>query len=306
MAVQKSQQEICQEFLKNPTINPSTGRTIQPGKGVYNDLVKMCGAPRGVAPSPGRVAPLPVIGSGFGSTSPQFGTTSVLPSIPTIGGGFHQTGLPQIGRLQQSGVMSAIPQVGGMPTFPQLGARAAIPQVGAVPQVGVVPQVGARAAIPQVGVVPQVGARAAIPQVGVMPTFPQIGAVTQVGVVPQVGARAAIPQVGSMGGIPNLPQVGNGKGLIEHQLSRTSSISSGEGLDILLIVSSPDNTKFYLIPETEEELISQAQSYASGGEDADSAEFVDFEEQIDEFVTDLVEGTLEDVNINKVLFIQIP
>lgn len=33
---------ICEKFLKNPTKNPRSGRTIAEGKNVYNGLVRLC------------------------------------------------------------------------------------------------------------------------------------------------------------------------------------------------------------------------------------------------------------------------
>jgi hypothetical protein len=35
----------CDEFLRNPTRNPDTGRPIRPGAETYNRLVRECGAP---------------------------------------------------------------------------------------------------------------------------------------------------------------------------------------------------------------------------------------------------------------------
>jgi hypothetical protein len=34
--------QICEEFLKHPTINPITGRRIEKGKVTYNKLMKEC------------------------------------------------------------------------------------------------------------------------------------------------------------------------------------------------------------------------------------------------------------------------
>lgn len=54
--------DICAEFLKNPTINPRTGRKIQVGKGVYNELMKLCAQTQPPVPAKKPASPKVVLG----------------------------------------------------------------------------------------------------------------------------------------------------------------------------------------------------------------------------------------------------
>ena len=110
--VQKTQQQICQEFLANPQRNPETGRPIEYGKGKYLELVKMCGNPTGVPPVSGVK----------GKVSPQ--TVMGLPlQAPTMGGPFVSFQQPpaSLPGLQPFQLPSTVPGQMGLPPLGQMG-----------------------------------------------------------------------------------------------------------------------------------------------------------------------------------------
>lgn len=335
MAASKTPQQICLEFHRNPTINPSTGRPIQPGKGVYNDLVKMCGAPPppGVGGAgrgtmvPGALPPLGGIspggagaaapGAGFASPSISggFGASTILPPLgggfaaPPLGGGFAAPPLGGLAAPPMGGGFALPPLGGGFAastTLPSMGGGFAAP--GALPPLG--RGVGAPGALPSLGggfAAPGTPpARQAPP--GVISVAPPS---VLPGFVPPAGKAAPVmfpglPAPASPG--LSAPTTPSSPGMVAPAMFPGVAPTAQGQSGTLLIIHSPDGDRLFIIPETDEtvEILEQARAFASGEEDPDSPDFLDFEEQVDEFSVPSDEGAIEDVNINTVLLIYVP
>lgn len=133
--MEKTSQQVCQEFHRNPTVNPRTGAKIQVGKRTYLQLVKECGEPRPQGITPGFGQPAPQAPPGFpGVTSgaqprPAAQPLGTLPSA--LAGLFptQPTQFPQAPSVQLPGPVSSIPLPTTVPRLPTGPSQAPVPPV---------------------------------------------------------------------------------------------------------------------------------------------------------------------------------
>lgn len=268
--MEKTSQQVCQEFHRNPSVNPRTGSKIQIGKGTYLQLVKECGEPRpqGIIPGFGQPAPPGFPGVTFGAqprpAAQPMGTlpsalAGLFPTQPTLGQ------LPQAPSVrlpssdsqltpQLPGPVSSIPLPTTVPGLPTGPSQAPVPPV-------IAPSAISPAVSPATRPQPQ-------PQFPLIPSF----TVPQIQIMPsQIQSRPA-------GAVPAA----------------------------LIIVHSPDQDFLYVVPRDtgNDDMIEEAIQYATGALDVESDEYQDFEENLGVWSARDVGGVIRNANIDLVINIQ--